>query len=593
MTREKFAVILVSPMEISLRKNKLSRENKIVMDADNFKKSKVNALYLKQFRENIGIGSLAAYLRERDLSAKIINCNIEHLSVEAVAEDIITLNPKVVAISLLYDLHIFNGFKLANLLKERGYTGHITVGGAFSTLAYEPILKNIKSVDSVIRGEGEISLYNLVQSLAKGDNWTNISSIAYRNESNIICNKCTDCIDDLSDLPFVARDSLNKLRMNGIPVKVASIYSSRGCKGNCTYCTAPSLAMLYENKWRFRSAQHVVDEIEQLVNDYGINYFYFCDDNFFGYGSSAVNRLEEMAKEIIQRNLKIRFHAEVRVDNKIDDTILKLLKQAGLKDVLLGLESGSQSVLNRWKKGTTVKQNLRTVELLRNLGFNIEPAMILMDAHMTKAEFKETVEFIEEAQLHMTEFPLNMFNKMIVFTETKLYKTYLENGIINKEEDSINNQDDFYDNLTNLCKQVSYSEYTIYDNRMEIMWNVLMRMVDELSFLIEDYFPSFSGELITRSRLEDSAGRIRSLEEIKSIKLWRKDIGVLCINLLKICCQWLETNDDDMVLTILLNNEVKSYDHRYLKENICSNVDKNRKNHTWSESFCESEVQKL
>lgn len=565
-------VVLISPMEVSLRDNISFRENNIENDVDNLKKNAINSLFLRQFRENIGIASLAAYLRKNGYSVKIINCNMYKLDVAEVVEEVHKLNPTLVGISMLYDLHSYNACRIVRDLRKIGFEGHICAGGPFSTLTYEFLLAGVPQLDSIIRGEGEIPLLKLTQAVSQGDNWKDISSVAYVEENEIVSNPCIDVEDNLDKFPLTSRDSLEELRKQGIDLRVASIYSSRGCKGNCTYCTAPSSAKLYKSKkWRCRSAQSVVDEIEYLVNEFDVNYFYFCDDNFFGYGTEGRFRLKEMAELIIERNLKIRFHAEVRVDMKLDIEILKLLKTAGLQDVLLGIESGAQSALNRWKKGTTVEQNQQTVAIMKELGFNIEPAMIMIDPYTTLEEFKETADFIKNTEIFDTSFPMHMFNKMIIFTGTDLYKQYIKDNVIDKKSPwSIVEDIDNDEKLLKFCRNMSSHDYRLQDTRMQTSWDILMDEINRLTWLVEDVFPDYLDSLRKKSReKKDKRDALESYSDlIKRSRGWRNELGRLSLTLMYTCIDWMEKGSNERELQGALKEEVIKYEREYFRRDL-------------------------
>lgn len=359
-------IVLISPMEVSLHSNEIALENIIRTDKENIKRNPVNSIYITQSRENLGIGALASYLREKGISVKIINSSMENLRVDQVVEQIITQSPKVVGINLLYDLHAYNACRIIIEARKNGYSGHITLGGPFISFAYEYFLLGIPGIDSVIKEEAEFVLNELVSAFIERREWKNIPGLVWLNEKkHIVVNPPYRSIKDFSILPFPARDTLLLMKKEGLPVRVASIYASRGCRNKCIYYMAPFITALSDGKkWRARPAKSVVDEIEYLTKDLGIEYLYFCDDNFSGYGRTGRQHLHEIANLLIDRNIKVLFHTEIRVDSGLDEESLVLLKKAGLHEILLGLESGAQSALNRWKKGSTVTQNLKMVKLV-------------------------------------------------------------------------------------------------------------------------------------------------------------------------------------------------------------------------------------
>jgi radical SAM superfamily enzyme YgiQ (UPF0313 family) len=142
----------------------------------------------------------------------------------------------------------------------------------------------------------------------------------------------------------------------------------------------------------------VVDEIVGIYRDFGETYFYFADANFFGPGRKGKERAATFARLIIDTGLQIRFGIECRV-NDIEVRSLNLLVEAGLRDVFLGAESGSQKSLNRLNKQTTVQENKRAIRMLRH--HKIEPnyGFIMFEPDSTLSDVRENFEFLNEMEM--------------------------------------------------------------------------------------------------------------------------------------------------------------------------------------------------
>lgn len=537
-------VILIAPMEVSLRNTDNFRENNVENDHTKLSENVFNSMFLKQYRENIGIGALSAYLKKHGYRTKIYNANMENIGNKELVSKVVNANPKVLGISLLYDLHVYNTYLLVKALRNKGYNGHITLGGPFATCTFELLISSLSGVDTIIRGEGEITLLNLVEAVSYDRDWRDINGIVWKDNGRVRVNNPQKVIDDLSILPHVERDGLKHLKSKGIPINVASIYSSRGCKGFCTYCSAPIISRLTKKgTWRPRSPESIISEIEYLVLELGINYLYFCDDNFFGYGPESKNRLKKLAQGIIEKKLNIRFHAEVRVDSRIDIDLLKLLRQAGLQDVLLGIESGSQTTLNRWKKGTTVDRNKKAIQLLHNLNFNVEPSMILVDPLTSSKEFIETVEFIKETNLLKTSFPLHIFNQLIVFPGTSIEKELLDCEVIApiksvKSLEQWSSPEDLYVELQRLyCRY-----YKIRDDKVNVVWSVLSKYSNTLT-LLENRVPEYL--LFQRANIKNLPNKSKQIKEeyftkVSHIKYWKNNIAALILDMLDSASDYLK-----------------------------------------------------
>lgn len=571
-------VYLIAPMEVSYREADNFREMNIKNDVDKLSDNIMGNIFMKQYRENIGIGALAAYLEQHKINVVTANLNIEQLSPIQIVDNIIKEQPIVVGISLLYDLHVVNALYIAISARKKGYKGHITFGGPFSSCAYNILLSITNSVDSVIRGDGEIPLLQLFEYVKNGKDWREIKGICWNDCGKVVTTGFGENEKDLSILPKVRRDAMIYLRERQQKVHVASIYGSRGCMGACTYCSAPVISKLSQNGlWRCRSAESIVEEIEYLVHEFGVDYLYFCDDNFFGYGPNSNERLEKLATGIINEKLNIRFHAEVRVDTRVDIDLLKLLKKAGLKDVLLGIESGSQKTLNRWKKGTTVTKNKDMIRLLKNLGFNIEPSMIMIDPLTTEEEFIETIDFIIETEIYNTATPLYLFNQMIIFPGTRIETELLEKGIVHQPstyilDEFINQPDD----LVTRIRKILNRSYVIQNYKLDKLWKVLIYYVNQLLYMVEEKIPyCLSYEKNNLNEITDKEELILRrndyLDKVSAIKKWRQNYGELINHMLITCKQWILDTDicvDETVtnLDVKLYTLIQNYNKRYLSE---------------------------
>lgn len=520
--------ILIAAMEKNVSSRNVFRETAVREDIKNLELNPLLNGFINRYRENLGIACLAAYLRQHDISTKIINSNIENKTNKEIEDEIIREKPVLVGFSLIYELHLYNSLEIIFNLRQRGYTGHIALGGSYASFIYEFLLKSNLNIDSVMIGEGELSILNLVKCLKENKPWTNIEGIAYLDENEVVYNEKKEIITDLSTLPFAARDSLYYLKEKGFRTRTASIYSSRGCRGRCIYCTAPSSSRLEPETWRCRSGESLYAEVEYLVKEFGVEYLYFCDVNFIGYGSKAIERLEVFSKKIVENNIKINFHAEIRVDS-IKPDLLNLLKKAGLKDILLGLESGSQRLLNLWRKGVTVKKNADAVEEVKNHGLLLEPAMIMVSPTTSKQDLVETIDFIVDSRIYQDNIPMNMFNKMCLFRGSEAERLLREEGklappnfqVIKKP---VKVKEDIYE----LSKELIAREYKVYDDEVDQVWEAVVPYINKLTWLIQEYFPDYLSENVRELRSNHlNTSRAEILNKIASIKKWRNNLSEL------------------------------------------------------------------
>ena len=336
-------------------------------------------------------------------------------------------------------------------------------GGAAVSHASVECLEMLHQLDCVIRGEGERTICELMLKILENKEWRDNKGITYRIGEKIIYNPPNQLIEDLDTLPWAERSMIgkatNKLR----------IQTSRGCEGNCTFCAESRTFNLDANskKWRGRSPQNVVDELEHLVNTYNINFFSIVDESFEDPISSfGIHRIEELSDEIIDRNLDIYFEVLMRSEDimSISDDIWVKLKKAGLISVLLGIESGSDSALRTYGKRANVMQNEEAYKyLFEKVGINVIAGFIMFNPYSTMKEFYDNIGFIKKMNL---QYSFRVFsNKVRLFPGTPLFQKAKEDGLLKKTYDLANP-----------------GEYRLLNDEVEKMSNHLDSLINSLDY---------------------------------------------------------------------------------------------------------------
>lgn len=381
-------------------------------------------LVREEVGENLGLGFLASLLRKRGISVEILDGSLSGWSIRKMAGEVRARDFKVLGVSLVLPSLVKPGFQLIRAVtrsksgaKTRDRSFLVAVGGHTPSLAWRETLSACSEIDAVVRGEGELTFVELVEKVLGGRDWEDTSGIAFLRDGTPIANPPRDLIADLDELPPPDHDLLPQVLSRG---GHATIYSSRGCYGKCSFC---SIRAFYEigpgPKWRAMSPGAVVDEIERLHRDYGADEFRFSDDNFIGPGRAGKERGFEIGREIIRRGLKVRFMISARADN-VDRDLLALLKEAGLRQVFLGVEAGVQTMLDRFNKGVTVEENRRAVSIIRELGIEPVIGFILFDPDTTTQELFDNLTFLKS--IGLTEGGLNsrldVLNRLEVYPGT-------------------------------------------------------------------------------------------------------------------------------------------------------------------------------
>jgi anaerobic magnesium-protoporphyrin IX monomethyl ester cyclase len=375
--------------------------------------------------EHLGISSLVAYLTHQGIRTKVIDCSIFKREFKDTIDDITRSHCGLAGFSVVRT-NLEDSMRCACYLRKRDKKIHITFGGHEPTLNYERILKDCPEIDSIVIGEGEYTLAELSERVFSGRPWQDIKGIAYCNQDGrIIKNAGRPLIRELDSLPIpdrsIYKSALKKSRS-------ASIYSSRGCFGNCSYC---GINIFYRqgsgSRWRARSPVCVVDEIEMLVKEYGVNTVFFKDDDFIGPGRKGHNRARGIGEEILSRNINVNFSFLCRPDT-IDVDLLNFLMKAGLFHVSVGIESWSSRQLELYNKKVTPADNDRALSILNDVGLDYTIYLILFDPYLTPEELLTQIEKIEEIGVERVSIQ-NIFNRLRLSPASPLHEIFRKDNL--------------------------------------------------------------------------------------------------------------------------------------------------------------------
>lgn len=318
-------------------------------------------------------------------------------------------------------------FHLSNILKNELLHIKIIVGGPQVTLFRQDVISRIPNADIYSSGEGEITTLEILD----GKPLEEILGIAYRCEAGIKVNPARPLIEDLDVLPLPARDLLDtefyfnpdknilveySKSYNGDNPRMAEILTSRGCTMQCSFCACPKI---WDKRVRYHSSKRVVEDINDVIA-YGANFAYFNDDFFTMNKKKAIQICDELISSGM--NKKMQWVAQSRPE-VISKEILLAMKAAGCVRVEFGFESGSQRMLNIMNKNTLVKQYVKTIEMVKEVGLAIQANIIFGFPGERKEDVIETIEF-----LHDTKPESVLLNAFQPIPGTESYKTILEKG---------------------------------------------------------------------------------------------------------------------------------------------------------------------
>lgn len=388
---------------------------------------------LVQFPEHLGVAYLAAEVRNAGWTVEIFPTSPDN-EAEVIAR-IASLQPRIAGFSLT-TASFLRASRIGQHLRELlGDSIHITAGGPVVSSMGTSLLRNPAwaFLDSAVRGEGEASIKQLLEAVIGNGDFSSVPNLCYRTPTEVACNPRSGAVHDLDRLPFASRDQV----LIG-PFRSARIATSRGCTSRCSFCNAPHAGNTFTGKvWRGRSPESVVDEIESIYREHRVRDFEFVDSTFEDPGGTpkAKERIATIARLILQRNLKITFGCCVQAQNwQIDDLwLIRLLKQAGLQRVLIGVESGSTETLRSWFKKATVADNHRAVELFRTNGVYVNMGFIMFHPHSTRQNVMENAAFLKTAGCHNLRL---LCTRMEVYPGTELLERLRSQGLLRSDYDA-------------------------------------------------------------------------------------------------------------------------------------------------------------
>ncbi len=384
--------------------------------------------------EHLGILSLKSFACSKGYDADVIDMAIENLNVASAIPLILDQNPRVLGISMLDDTKNF-GFLLIKELRETGYRGKIILGGYFPTFSARDILQDFPEVDFIVRGEGELTLVELLEVLInyKKSDFSKIQGLSFKDGETIVENPSRPLITDLEILPPIDRKYATDCIDNKQPLRV---YATRGCWGGCSFCDIISLYGHSRGKqWRRRPVELLVKELAELAETYQATHFIFNDDQFLVIGKKNLEYVEEFAATLEQNNLDITFDLMCRADT-VTQPVMTRLQAVGLQRVFLGLESFDPRQLERYQKGISVRQNLRALRILKNQKIDVIASVILTDAYTTLFDLLK--QFAVIFQLTRRYFnskncQISVNKKLEVYRGSKVYQEYKTKGLLTKD----------------------------------------------------------------------------------------------------------------------------------------------------------------
>lgn len=305
----------------------------------------------------LGLAYIASILEEDGHEMAFLDANAECLTLSEIRDRIVTLQPNVAGLYCA-TLMINEVRSVARAVREVN-PGITTIVGGPHLAVFPDATMAFSEFDIGVIGEGENTVRELATALESGGDLTKVKGIAFKKGEKTIKTEPREYVTDLDALPFPAWHLLPVSKYRDIltrrPGRSATMITSRGCPFRCIYCSAECRL---GRKFRYRSPDNILEEMLYLRDTFGVREICFYDDTF----TVRKDRIAALCALLIERDADIEWECRTRVD-LVDREMLANMSRAGCFRIRYGVESGSDRILRRLRKGITVERTEEAVSM--------------------------------------------------------------------------------------------------------------------------------------------------------------------------------------------------------------------------------------
>lgn len=346
------------------------------------------------------------------------------------------------AVSLTYPF----GVQFLKRLRQANLGTPTIVGGVHVSVSPQEVL-NEDCVDYICVGEGEYALLDLCDALVKGEPTTNIRNIWAKQDGKIYKNKSRPPVD-INALPFQDWSLFDEQRvykpMAGKIRRTGSFELDRGCPYNCTYCTNSFWHKMYNFRYyRQKDLGRFFEEAEHLKNRYGLEYVYLGSETLL---ASSEERFMEFVR-LWKEKIGLPFWAQTRPETVTEERI-KLLEEAGLQSMSIGVESGSKKIREMLNRNMTDEQIISAFDIMSRTGIRVCANNVVGFPDETREQIFETIEL--NRRLNATNIMIHVFN---AYRGTALYDLCVEKGYVSKTDIGGDYRQDFTLKMPQLSRE--------------------------------------------------------------------------------------------------------------------------------------------
>lgn len=346
--------------------------------------------------------AIGSYLDKEKYNVVIIDGRLEKDPLPRISETL-QQNGVCFAVSVLTGRPIKDALEISKAVKQKFPDIPVVWGGWHPSLFPEETLAD-EAIDIVVKGQGEITFANLLDNLVEKKSIQNIHGLGLKHDGRIVINPDRHMADINSFPPF-------DYSLINVPAYVSlsgrkqlDYVSSQGCRFRCAFCADPAM---YKRGWHGFSPERIGNEIEELWKEYRFEHVHFQDETFF----TNAKRVKGVAEEFISRKLPITWFGTMRADQgvRLPDEIWQLCKRSGLEKIMIGMESGTQEMLDWMQKDIKMEHIFETAERCLENKIAINFSVIVGFPGESEHSVMQTLEVIKRLRKMSSDFEVNIF----------------------------------------------------------------------------------------------------------------------------------------------------------------------------------------
>ncbi|AKU93638.1 Fe-S oxidoreductase [Labilithrix luteola] len=461
-------------------------------------------------QENLALGYLAAYARAKGHEVAVV-AYAYRKDLDRTVERALAEQPDLIGLGIAFQNNVDDYVLLVRTLRERGFRGHLTCGGHVGTFCWEELLAELPELDTVVRHDGEETLVEMLEAIARGESPRSIAGLVWREGDRVVKGPVRPAFGDLDALPRPER-SPEPYVVGGMTVDF--LISARGCVGECSYCSIAAYTSEQRKSYRLRAPEAVADEIAFAYHERGAKVFFVQDDLFVLPGErAAITRMERIKSAIRERGVgDVVFWIKGRPEN-ISLPVAQAAREMGAIHMFLGVENASSKRLKYLGRTHLPIHNDSAIDNCRAAGIVPSFNFMLFDPDCTLDDVGTTLDMADRN----LDLPWNVCRTEI-YSGTALRERLATEGRLEGNWRSFG--------------------YRMRDERAEVMFRILRVSLNERALAIDSllnrlislsfarqlhahFFPSRAtsalDEAVTKLGIEarrDTVARLRELRDL-------------------------------------------------------------------------------